>query len=101
MACTALAPELESHGLTRCYYVVLYCHQHGEIRTAIQEEPSRRYPCPVCAALCDCTLLAHGGTRRHLPTWDVIEPAGNLKLRISVSDEPLPWPAPYPLYRPR
>ena len=74
MACTALAPELESHGLTRCYYVALYCHQHGEIRTAIQEEPSRRYPCPVCAALCDCTLLGGGGTRRALPCFDVISP---------------------------
>ena len=88
MACTALAPELESHGLTRCYYVALYCHQHGEIRTAIQEEPSRRYPCPVCAALCDCTLLG-GGTNKPLPFHDVIYPPLRTSSGVALmSEEP-------------
>src|SRR5437870_13660898 len=72
MACTALAPELESHGLTRCWYVALYCRQHGEIRTAIEEEPARRHPCPLCATLCNCSVLGAGGTTRHLPCVDLI-----------------------------
>jgi len=74
MACTALAPELESHGLTRCWYVALYCREHGEIRTALEEEPARRHPCPLCAALCDCTLLGGGGTNKPLPFHDVVNP---------------------------
>src|SRR5436309_4368096 len=72
MACTALAPELESHGLTPCWYVALYCREHSELPS--KRSPPGAIPVRLCAALCDCTLLGGGGTNKPLPFHDVVNP---------------------------
>src|SRR2546426_10377616 len=68
---SALALELQSNRLTHCYYLRLYCAQHGKFRAAA-DHAGQCYPCLICDVPCDCTVLCEGGTSRHLPFWDLI-----------------------------
>ena len=90
---SALALELQSNRLTHCYYLRLYCAQHGEFRAAADHAPvSQQYPCPLCGVPRDCTVLCEGGTSRHLPFWDLIHGLVDLSsLSGDPSDPDLAW----------
>ena len=80
MASSALPLEIVRNGLAPCYYLVLLCCEHGEIRTAMAEIPTGRFhPCPVCARNCEYKLLGEGGTHRSLPFWDEIRERVSLR----------------------
>jgi len=88
---SALALELQSNRLTHCYYLRLYCAQHGEFRAAA-EHAGQCYPCLICDVPCDCTVLCEGGTSRHLPFWDLIHgPVALSSLSSNPSDPDLTW----------
>jgi len=70
---TALPVEILRNGPTPCYYLMLLCREHGEIRTAIADIPSGcLHPLPLCNRNCEYKLLGEGGTHRSLPFWDAI-----------------------------
>jgi len=63
MSTSALPSEILRNGLTPCYYLMLLCREHGEIRYATAESPTERFhPCPLCAR--EYNLLGEGGTHR-------------------------------------
>jgi len=83
MSTSALPCEILRNGLTPCYYLMLLCREHGEIRTAIAEIPAGRFdPCPICARNCGYTLLGEGGTQRSLPFWDEIRESISMRQLI-------------------
>jgi hypothetical protein len=66
----ALPLEIAQNNLTPCYYIVLHCSRHGDIREAVADQPVEpQHECPVCQAHCDYTFLARGGTVKPLPFW--------------------------------
>jgi len=61
MSTSALPFEILRNGLTPCYYLMLLCREHGELRTAIADIPAGRFhPCPLCNRNCEYTLLGEG-----------------------------------------
>ena len=83
MSTSALPFEILRNGLTPCYYLMLLCREHGEIRTAIADIPiGRFYPCPLCAGNCEYKLLGEGGTQRSLPFWEEMRESMSMRQLI-------------------
>jgi len=73
-ACSALPLEIERNTLTRCFYLCIRCHDHGEIRMAAACEPHGEcFPCPICERPSWFVVLGEGGTHRALPFWDKVK----------------------------
>ena len=71
MSSAVLREIIRANGLTHCFHVELHCQLHGYIRIAVKHPaPGHRSRCPICDALCECTLQGEGGTRRPLPFWE-------------------------------
>jgi len=73
MSCSTLSFELTRNRLSHVYYLHLYCDDHGMMRVAASELPTKRFhPCPLCHADCAYRFLGEGGTQRPLPFFELI-----------------------------
>jgi len=61
-ACSTLPLEIVRNTLTRCFYLCIRCHDHGEIRLAAACEPHGEcFPCPICERPSWFVVLGEGG----------------------------------------